>query len=166
MNKIFAAILYSSEDIAAKAATELKNHFGDIDLETEPFRFDRFTNYYEKEMGKDLKKKFVFFKEKSDMNIAALKLITKEIEKKFSAEGKRKANIDPGYMNENEMGLPSTKPLQSRKLIRDSIYNQVIYTFENNELKAAERAFPDYRSEEVKQIFAKVFISLRNNPKQ
>lgn len=140
---------------------ELRKIFGEVDFETKDYDFGTFTHYYEKEMGQNLKKKFVFFKKSSEMNMADAKKSTIELEKKFSSNGKRRVNIDPGYINRDEMGMPTTKYLRFKTLLKDGIYNQVIYRFENG-IKEAEGAFPDFRSEEVKRIFAKVFISLQN----
>ena len=161
-NKIFTAVLYSSEKILSKAVDELKKHFGEIDFETEPYEFEKFTKYYEREMGANLIKKFIFFKEMSDENMADAKKFTIEIERGLSADGKRRINIDPGYINRNEMGMPSTKQLKFKTLLKDGIYNQIIYKFDNG-IKEVQGTFPDFRSEEVKGIFAKVFISLQNN---
>lgn len=144
-----------------KSIAELKKTFGEVDFETEDYDFGKFTNYYEREMGKNLRKKFVFFKELSDINMADAKKLTIDIEKSFSADGKRKVNIDPGYLNEKEMGMPTTKYLKFKTLLKAGIYNQIIYRFDDG-IKEAEGAFPDFRSEEVKSIFAKVFISLKN----
>ncbi|HLD02935.1 MAG TPA: DUF4416 family protein [Candidatus Nanoarchaeia archaeon] len=159
--KIFAAILYSSDEMLYKSIAELKKTFGEVDFETKEYDFGKFTKYYEREMGKNLRKKFVFFKEFSNINMADAKKMTMGIEKRFSVDGKRKVNIDPGYLNENEMGMPTTKYLKFKTLLKEGIYNQIIYRFDDG-IKEAEGAFPDFRSDEVKSIFAKVFISLKN----
>lgn len=162
-NKIFTAILYSSDEVLYKSIEELIKLIGNVDFETQEYDFGKFTNYYEKEMGKDLKKKFIFFRELSDIHMADLKKLTIQLEKKFSIDGKRQVNIDPGYINEKEMGMPTTKYLKFKTLLKEGIYNQIIYRFEG-EIKEAEGAFPDFRDEKTKDIFAKVFISLKNNP--
>ena len=158
--KFFAGILYSSDDIVPKAIVALEELFGEVDFQTTPYDFDGFTRYYVPEMGTNLKKLFIFFKKELRGTIADAKEKTILIEKQLSVNGKRIANIDPGYINEKEMGLPSTKPTEFRKVLSDNLYNQVIYTYDG-ELHDAPKAFPDFRSDAVKEVFAKVFKSLQ-----
>jgi len=93
--KIFCGLIYKEEEILEKTKIKLKEIWGEIDIEEGPFIFD-FTDYYQEEMGKDLKRKFISFEKLYiPENVYEWKIITNEIEKNFSEDGKRKINIDP-----------------------------------------------------------------------
>jgi len=74
-----------------------------------------FTDYYDDEMGENLKKQFLSF-EKLIMpdQLADIKNSTNEIETKYSIEGKRTVNLDPGYLEESKLILASTKNFSHR----------------------------------------------------
>src|SRR3989338_2122072 len=97
--KLIMALMYSNEEISRNALSELATRFGDIESQSKEYSFG-FTNYYEKEFGKNLKKRFIIFREpirKEDL--AEIKKATNEIEDKFRLNAKRQINIDPGYVD-------------------------------------------------------------------
>jgi len=57
----FIALTTQDLFLGEQALTHLTSHLGPMFFSSEPFDFSSFTSYYEKEMGKDLKKRFYFF---------------------------------------------------------------------------------------------------------
>jgi hypothetical protein len=69
MNNLLFAIMYPSEEELNNSIQILKQKFGDIKASSEEYDFN-FTDYYEKEFGKNLKKRIFIFKktiEKKDL---------------------------------------------------------------------------------------------------
>ena len=84
------------------AGQRLAERFGPIDLSSPVLDFD-FTDYYEPEMGPDLKRKFVSFARKIDpAEIAGIKLATNELEQEL-------APLDASVPNK----VPAAAPLMT-----------------------------------------------------
>src|SRR3989338_9567716 len=112
MPKLIIAVMYQKnrKRIYNLAKEGLIKKLGSIEKESKPYNFDKFTSYYAKEMGKGLIKRFVIFKKQvKESDLAGIKLLTAEIEKKYSKNNKRQVNIDPGYLSKTELVLASSK---------------------------------------------------------
>jgi len=161
--KYFVGMIARDEDIMEKAVEILKERFGEVEFKSNLIPFTH-TNYYEREMGKDLKKKFYSFKPlKSPAELVNLKLFTIEVEKKFMEGYKRRVNIDPGYVELSKVVLASTKNYSHRIYLRDGIYAEVTLYFKNGEFHDFFYTYPDYRTQEYKEFFKKVRESLKKS---
>ncbi|MCM8762466.1 MAG: DUF4416 family protein, partial [Candidatus Omnitrophica bacterium] len=81
--KLFCGILYRDEDIIEKVERRLIEKIGEVDFKSGPFPFT-FTNYYQKEMGDNLRRRFVSFKNLVSPEDAYIwKHITNDIEVEF-----------------------------------------------------------------------------------
>ena len=149
--------MYKDKDVYDKILDILKKRFGEVEDSIE-YLFD-FTDYYEQETGRNLNKKLLAFKELIDRNLLAeIKEWTNELENKFSAKGKRKINIDPGYITEHNVVLASAKEMPHRIYLSRGIFGDVvlIYRKKNKTFQDSEHTFPDYKTEKVKKFLIKV----------
>ncbi|MFH1774746.1 MAG: DUF4416 family protein [Methanobacteriota archaeon] len=154
--KLFAAIMYSGEEAYKKAIEELVKKFGAIDGESEVFAFD-FTDYYAEEMGQKLFKKFLSFREPiKQEELADIKLFTNELEKKFSVEGKRQVNIDPGYVTALNLVLATKKESQHRIYLRDGVFAEATLAFKKNGCIYFDWTYPDYKTKLACEFLLKV----------
>lgn len=151
--KLFTAVFTNQTELFDSVKKILEKEFGRIDMESEIFPFEN-TDYYEEEMGKNLKKKFFFF-EKLIMpeNIVDIKLKTIEIEENFKVEGKRKINIDPGYIDLSKIVLSSTKDFSHRIYLGKGIYAEVTLFFKKGIFHPFPYTYPDYRTEGYIKVF-------------
>ncbi len=124
----------------------LKTHFGDIALSTEYIPFSH-TDYYEKEMGKGLLRKWVAFRTLiSPESISGVKIKTNKMEEQFSENGNRVFNIDPGYVSMQNMVLVTTKSYSHRIYLSQGIYGEVTLIYKKNKgFVPLEWTYPDYR---------------------
>jgi hypothetical protein len=85
--KIIAGFIYSSpEDYAASSAI-LAEKFGAMDFDSGEQYFEH-TDYYEAEMGKNLKRRFVSFSALADPSeLCAIKIFTNSVEEEFLFPG-------------------------------------------------------------------------------
>ncbi len=144
--KLFAAIMYSSEEACKKAIDELVKKSGAIDSESEVFAFN-FTDYYAEEMGDKLFKKFLSFRALINREeLADVKLFTDELERKFSKEGKRQVNIDPGYVTVQNLVLATRKESQHRIYLGGGVFAEVTLAFKKNGCIYFNWTYPDYRT--------------------
>jgi hypothetical protein len=112
------------------------------------------TDYYNKEMGTGLKRKFLSFKKTVPLkNIEKVKLISNEIEKAFSSDGKRAINIDPGYLDLSKLVLFSTKDYTHRIHVGKNIFAEVTLYFKGKTFNVWPWTYPDYKTDEYIFIF-------------
>lgn len=163
--KFFTAMLSKEENMFYKVKPLLTDKLGDIEFESDVLLFDH-TRYYEEEMGHPLLRKFFSFKPiYTPDKLPEIKLYCMEIEDKFRIEGKRKINIDPGYVELSKVVLASTKNYSHRIYIRDGIFAEVTLYFHKREFRDFHYTYPDYREKSYKNFFEKIRESLKNESK-
>ncbi|HEW91044.1 MAG TPA: DUF4416 family protein [Thermotogaceae bacterium] len=135
----------------------LEKEFGPIDYVSKVLDFSKYTNFYSKEIGEELHGKFLSFKELIyPTEIVNIKLKTNAIEKRFAINGKRKINIDPGYINQVQFVLASTKFWGNRIYLKSGIYAEVTLMFLNGKFHALDYTYPNYKSREYQEELEKI----------
>ncbi|PLV57235.1 DUF4416 family protein [Thermotoga sp. SG1] len=135
----------------------LEERFGPMDYVSDNLDFEKYTFYYSEEMGQGLKGKLVSFERLIHPHqLADIKLETNSIEKMFSIEGKRKVNIDPGYIHHTQFVLASTKHWGNRIYIGKGIYAEVTLAYVRGKFKDMEFTYPNYREEEYKKHLERI----------
>ncbi len=152
--KLVMGFIYKEDDIYLKAKEKLIEKFGNIDFESNKISFIH-TDYYNKEIGENLLKKFISFEKFVLPDILAdIKLFTNDVEKQFLYEGtnKRKINIDPGLLSLSKFILATTKNYDHRIYIGKGIYAEVTLKYTQKDFKEFEWTYPDFRTDEYKNI--------------
>ncbi len=151
--KFIIGFIYSTEDVYKASKKILEKKFGPIDFQSRCIDF-AFTDYYTKEMGQPLFRKFLSFKKLQKCEKAVTdKLFCIKLEKKYAIGGRRTINIDPGYLNEAKLVLTTTKDFSHRIHLGKGVYAEVTLRFENKCFSELPTTFPDYRTKEYKDIF-------------
>ncbi len=154
--KLFAGLIISEGILLNEIENMLAKEFHEIDLHSEIVEFD-YTDYYYKEMGKPLKRKFISFKEMvMPDKLSLIKKKTCAIESKISRKGKRVVNIDPGYISMAKVVLASTKNFYHRIYLGGGIYAEVTLAWQKGEYRDFEWTFPDYKTPLYKGILTKI----------
>jgi hypothetical protein len=157
--KLFASILFSEESILREGMDALIGSFGRIDWISDRLPFD-FTNYYAREMGTNLSRHYVTFRDLVPMeHLPEIKHETNRIEQRFATpEGSRRLNIDPGYLCPGHVILATTKGYSHRPYLRNGIYADLTLVFRNRSFQALEWTYPDYRQGETIGLFNEIRI--------
>ncbi len=151
--KLFVGVMFSDEKLLNKVIGDLKQKFGELEEDYLEYDFD-FTNYYEEEMGKNLKKRIIVFKDLINREeIADIKIFTNELEEKYSKDGKRQVNLDPGYFTKDQLLLPSAKESAYKVYLGKGVFGHLCLIFSGNKAIEVNRTFPDFRTEQVKNFF-------------
>lgn len=159
--KLIMGFIYKDEAIFIKSRDQLKRKFGRIDFQSGPLDFN-YTSYYEKEMGVDLKRRFISFNKLIPIeNLYRIKLYTNRLEAIFLNSGARQVNIDPGYVDLAKLVLASTKDYAHRIYLRKGIFAEITLSYRNNSFVPNEWTYPDYRSQEYIDIFNKIRLASR-----
>jgi hypothetical protein len=118
--------------------------------------FDQ-TDYYFPEFGQPLKRKIISFKKLVSMEkIYMVKIASNRLEDRSMAYGKRRVNIDPGYVTDAKLVLLTTKDYSHRVYIGKGIFSEVTLFFQNGSFKAWPWTYPDYAKDEMRSFFDKV----------
>jgi len=156
---LLIGIIYREEDFLKRAISELESIFGKIEMESDSFKFD-VTEYYNKEMGENLKRKFFSFKNLVDPEeLPSIKIKTNEIEEKIRKEAGspgRVVNIDPGILTSTSLIMATTKNYSHRIPLKDGIYAHLEFIFEKNSIKYLDWTYLDMRKKEYADFFLKV----------
>jgi hypothetical protein len=155
--KLFCGFIYREENINFQVEKVLCENYGETEYRAGPFPFT-FTDYYEKEMGKGLKRKFMAFKKVvSPERLYQVKIFTNQLESKFTtSKGQRKINIDPGYITLSKVVLFSTKDFYHRMYLGEGIYGEVTMSYTKGAFSFFPWTFPDYQTEEYLEFFRKL----------
>jgi len=154
--KLICGLIFKEEDSYLKAKESLRRHFGSIDYESKAVDFD-YTDYYEKEFGKDLKRSFLSFKKPvPPSKLAEIKIATNRIESRLSREGCRLVNIDPGYLDLAKLILASTKDFSHRIYLRHGIYAETTLIYQDGKFKDLAWTYPDYKTPAYQEIFQEI----------
>jgi hypothetical protein len=155
--RLFVSLIVSEEETLQRGLRELGLLFGEIDLLSEKFSF-HFTDYYEEEMGSFLFRHFATFKDLIPIpRLPEIKLITNHLEEKLGwPGGKRRINIDPGYICLQHVILATTKGYTHRPYLRDGIYADLTLIYRNKSFRSLEWTYPDYRQDEVIGLFNRI----------
>jgi hypothetical protein len=142
--KLVASLFSPEEQILEEVTLELQAVYGSTDWVSPPLFFDR-TRYYEKEMGWPLHRRFVSFKPLIRPEaIVDIKLQTNELERRYLQEGRRKVNIDPGYVALERLVLATGKNYTHRIHLSKGIYADLTLVFHQGSFQTLAWTYRDY----------------------
>jgi hypothetical protein len=154
--KLICGIIASRETIFKKAEERLVQFFGSVDI-TSPLFIFNYTDYYEKQMGKNLKRKFLSFTSLiSPEKLGEIKLRTNGLEEEIREElkeGPRVVNLDPGYLTQASLIMATAKNFAHRIPLQQGIFAHVELLFSKKDIKTLDWTYPDYRTEEYQEFF-------------
>jgi hypothetical protein len=144
--QLFVGILYGDPDALERAVAALEKRFGPVEYRSPAAAFD-VTGYYEPEMGAPLFRLFVSFSGMVFPNeLAKIKIETNEIENGLAEKGRRKVNLDSGYLDYDKVVLASAK-YNAQKIYLDlGIWADLTLRFEKGRYFPYPWSFPDFRS--------------------
>jgi len=151
--KLIISILYGDETVFAKVVEDLLSSFSSIDFISQKLSFTE-TDYYNVELGDKIFRKFISFTKLFNRSkLSDVKLITNKIEAKFSDKsGKRRVNIDPGFLSLENYILATGKNYSHRIYLSDGIYADLTLTYKNSSFQSLLWTYPDYSSKQVQGI--------------
>jgi hypothetical protein len=160
--KLFMSLMATEEGSFQQGVLDLCSTFGEIDFMSERFPFN-LTDYYSREMGRDLFRHFVTFGPLiSPSALPEIKGATNRIEERHAGPGgNRRINIDPGYLSLQHVVLATTKGYTHRPYLREGIYAELTLIFRNKSYQALEWTYPDYAERDVILLFNQCRIRYR-----
>lgn len=147
--KAIASVFSSHQELIDSAIDDMVSFLGNTDWISPVIPFDR-TRYYEREMGWPLYRRFASFERLiSPEALVDIKLKTNELEMRYSEGGKRRVNIDPGYICLERLILATGKNYTHRVYISKGIYADLTLIFKKGTFQPLKWTYPDYAESEI-----------------
>lgn len=160
--KFFCGLIYGRERDAEAACERLREIVSEIDRRTPAIPFVA-TDYYLREMGEPLWRRFISFREwRPPERLVEIKLAAMGLEALLAFGGRRTVNIDPGYMSEANVIIATAKNHYHRVPLSDGIYAHLEYVLKDGRIQFLPWTYPDFRS----AAYLDFFNSLRESSRQ
>jgi len=146
--KLFTGVMFRRGFDLGSALEPLVSLYGAVRMDYGPVEFS-WSDYYAKEMGEGLLKYYAVFEEPIDRaRLPEIKIRTNELERRFSAGGGRRVNIDPGYLAKDKLVLASTKDFFHRLYLGGGIFGEVTLHYRKTGFRFFSWTYPDYQEPE------------------
>ncbi|MGD2186868.1 MAG: DUF4416 family protein [Desulfobacterales bacterium] len=154
--KLIIGIFTKNKKITDQVASALSSQFGQVDL-VSPWMDFKYTSYYETEMGSPLVRRIFAFKRLIEQSkLASIKIATNRIERTYSPDGRRRVNIDPGYMLHERFVLASGKNFTHRIYIGLGIYADLTLIYQKGSFQKLPWTYPDYADQALLTFLGQV----------
>ncbi len=148
--------LLSSDSKLIKGIEEtLQKHFGSVALRSEIVPFT-WTDYYNAEMGEKILRRWLVFS--SPVNLLESwrhKLQSCEIEDSLRKDGKRRINVDPGFIRLDGLWLLTTKSAGHRAYLDKGVWVELTLRFLREHCEELPWTYPDHRDPVAQAFFLK-----------
>jgi len=130
--------------------------FGPICEKIGPLAFG-FTPYYERELGSDIRRWLWVFSHLVEREaLARIKTLTNQWEQSYMREGRRRFNLDPGFITLGNFVLATGKNNAHRIYLADGIFADLTLLYRSGSYRPLEWTYPDYADVELIGILNKL----------
>lgn len=144
-------------------APALEAAFGRVEYRGEAIPFDT-TGYYREEFGPELVRAIWCFRGvASPERLPDLKLEAARLEARWSQGGKRRYNLDIGYMDPDKVVLASCKPGPCKLYLRDGVFADLLLKYADGGFEPFPWAFPDFQDGRYRKSFRVIREKLKSD---
>ena len=144
--KLIIGAIYADQQWLMKAKSAMQRQSWEIQYQSKEFPFEQ-TDYYSTEMGEGLKRCFLSIKGLQSLELSSeWKSETKKIEQKLSNRGKRRINLDPGYLDLSRVVLLSGKEGSHKIYLRNGVWADLVLLKDKGGYRNFPWTFPDIRT--------------------
>ncbi|MFQ5586079.1 MAG: DUF4416 family protein [Thermodesulfobacteriota bacterium] len=156
--KLFSSLFSSEGEVMGSVLRRLEERFGAIDYLSGKLSFNH-TEYYQDEFGGGLFRKMVSFEQLIQPDLLpSVKLFTNALEDEYAGkEGRRRVNIDPGYLALDKVVLASCKNFSHRLYLGEGVFGEAILLYKRGAgFLPLDWTYPDYRSDTMRSILEEI----------
>ncbi len=147
--KLIVGLFLNDKVIISKVTESLVAYCGQPDA-ISPWLSFHHTDYYTPEMGQPLFRRLFAFGDLIEQeSLSDIKLFTNKLERDFMSRGKRRVNIDPGYLLAERFVLATGKNYTHRIYLRDGIYADLTLIYNKGSFHPLDWTYPDYTDGEM-----------------
>ena len=166
--KLVIGLIMKDRSLFESLGVELSAGFGSVDMISSWMPFD-YTSYYEPEMGTPLFRRLLTFKQLINQEeLPEIKLATNRLEQSVAQNGRRRVNIDPGYLLYERFVLASGKNFSHRIYIGSGIYADLTLIYQRGGFKKLPWTYPDYADQPMLEFLARIrrkyAVDLKSKP--
>jgi hypothetical protein len=149
----FSSVIFGDDRLMAEAEAGMVKALGAVRERTGATLFTH-SAYYEPEMGPGLSRCFLLFEPLvARERLVEMKHATNAIEQVLAMGGKRRVNIDPGYIALEHVVLGTTKGFAHRVYLGQGIFGDLTLMYANNTYRTLEWTYPDYAGGDIIAMF-------------
>jgi hypothetical protein len=124
------------------------------------------TDYYRSEMGEPLVRQFVSFPGLLPAErLPEIKIAAMELETRLAENGRRRVNLDPGFLSEANVIIATAKNHYHRVPLRDGVYAHIEYVLKDGKLNFLPWTYPDFQTEAYLDFFRKLHEQFKRDRK-
>ena len=154
--KLVIGFFLKHKHLMDELAEDLCSRFGAVDFISAWLPFD-YTTYYAAELGTPLFRRLFSFEKLIQQDaLAKIKLITNQLEHKYSQNGKRCVNIDPGYLLPERFVLASGKNFSHRIFLTKGIYADLTLLYFRGHFQKLPWTYPDYADRSMLTVLERI----------
>ncbi len=154
--KAVVSLVMKEARLLEEAVRGLCRFLGRIDVVSAWMPFDC-TDYYAAEMGAPLLRRMLAFKDLvAQERLAGIKRFTNELEAGLAVDGRRRINIDPGYLLRERFVLASGKNFSHRICIGGGVYADLTLVYRRGAYRPLEWTYPDYAAPAMLDFLEKI----------
>ncbi len=151
--RFFTSVIYADPGLLGEVTARLRDLLGPVEETTAPAPFTH-TDYYCREMGGGLERIFMLFTPLKDRGmLPEVKLATNLLEEERATEGRRKVNIDPGYLSLEQVVLATTKGYTHRIYLGRGLFADLTLMYGRGTYRPLDWTYPDYGGGELIALF-------------
>jgi hypothetical protein len=154
--KLVVGLILREKALFPPLVQELQDRFGAPDLVSAWMAFD-YTRYYGEEMGSPLVRRMLAFRTLvAQEQLADVKLATNQVEQRYTVGGRRRCNLDPGYLLLERFVLATGKNYSHRIYVGQGIYADLTLVYCNGDFQALPWTYPDYADRPLRRFLLDV----------
>lgn len=147
--KLIASLFTGESLLLGDTLRALTQRYGRADFISAPMPF-AYTEYYRREFGGPLTRRLVAFERLvRPEGLPDVKSWTNTLERELAVEGRRRVNVDPGYIAKAHLILATGKGYSHRPYLRDGIYADLTLIYRNQAFQSLPWTYPDYAGAEM-----------------
>jgi hypothetical protein len=154
--KLIAGLFTPEKGLCTPVVAALERQFGPVDYISRWLTFD-YTDYYAAEMGAPLFRRMLSFKRLIEQDqLPQIKNYANALEHTWAENGKRRINIDPGYLLPSRFVLATGKNFAHRIYIGQSIYADLTLLYEKGRFQTLPWTYPDYADPDLQAVLGQI----------
>lgn len=154
--KLFVGLIYRDEPVRSDVKEFMMRRWGIIDFESDPLPYTEAK--IGEEMGSPLFRSFVSFNRLIDPGeIALIKMACMGLEERFRYQGKRRVNLDPGYVESHKVILSSSQPSPAKIYHSAGIYLDTVLLFVKEKCQSLPWSYPEFKN----HLYDEYFLAMR-----
>lgn len=159
--KLIVGMITAEPALFDAARDALTATYGPADYESQVLPFDQ-TTYYDAEFGTPLWRRFLAFHRLiAPDELPAIKHHTNALEQSWARQGRRRINLDPGYVSLGKLVLATTKDHGHRLYLGQGIYGEVTLGYRGGTWQPWPWTYPDYRTPAYHTILNEIRATYR-----